>query len=397
MLNRDRVSKSGYYPLIIRVIHNRRKKLIYSSYRLKPEEFDDMEQKVIWNNTSPYTKYRVDEMNRFITSQKKEMQQLIERMERQYKGAYTADDMMLKYRKQSGDRYVFAFLEREITAKLKTNRHGTAAVYVSCRNSLRRFVGCRNITFKEINYKFVCDYIDHIRTRGVRENTVHMYLRNLRAICKKAQKQGVAVCKSDPFLDIRMSGVATVKRALPREVIKSIAELDLDANPNLDRVRNLFMFSFYTRGMSFVDMVYLKHSDISNGIIYYVRNKTKQNIQVSITPPLQKLIDKYRSGSIYVLPYLNHNSPDAPYHQYRKALSSINIYLKQIGEMIGLETALTTYVARHSWATIAKTQGASVASISEGLGHTTEQTTQIYLREFDKSVIDEINAKIVVL
>ena len=397
MLNMDRISKSGLYPLVIRVIHNRHKKLIYSKFRIKESEFDTEMQKVIWNETCSYSKREAENMNHFITSQKREIEQLVNRMERQYKNDYSADDIMIRYYKQIGDHYVFTFYEREIVTKLNSKRDGTAAIYISSRNSLKRFAGTHNITFKEITYKFVCDYIDFLRARQISDNTIHMYLRNLKAIRNKARKQGITICKYNPFTEIKTNGMPTVKRALSKETIKSIAKLDLSTNKTLDQVRDIFMFSFYTRGMSFVDMVFLKHSDISGGTIYYVRHKTRQNIQVAITPPLQKLINKYRNDSIYILPYIKQNHPNTPYHQYRKALSSINIYLKQIGKMLGLDTPLTTYVARHSWANVAKAQGVPIISISEGLGHTTEQTTQIYLRAFDRSVIDEINSQIVTL
>lgn len=397
MLNTDRVSQSGLYPLVIRVIHNRRKKLIYSQYRIRESDFDSGAQKVLWNEEGFLSKQQVDEMNRFISNQRREIVQIIDQMERQSKQDYSVIDIISKYKKHSSEHYVFNFYEQEISSKRESKREGTASTYISSRNSLKRFVGNRNIMFKDITYKFICDYIDYLHARRVCDNTIHMYLRNLRAVYNKARKQGIPVSKNYPFSDIRTSVLPTVKRALSKEIVKSIAELDLSTNKTLDLVRDVFMFSFYTRGMSFVDMVFLKHSDIVGGSIYYVRKKTKQNIQVAITPPLQKLIDKYRSDSAYVLPYIDQACSDTLYHQYRKSLSTINFFLKQIGDLLGLDTPLTTYVARHSWANVAKAQGAPIATISEGLGHTTERTTQIYLRAFDKSVIDEINAQIVSL
>ena len=159
--------------------------------------------------------------------------------------------------------------------------------------------------------------------------------------------------------------------------------------------RDLFMFSFYARGMPFVDIVFLKHDSIINGIIYYERNKTGQRMQVRVIPPLAALIEKYRSSYPYVLPYITSFSDRTSYMQYRYALGNVNRLLKRLGRRLHLPLVLTTYVARHSWATIAKEEGFSIASISEGLGHTSEATTQIYLQSFNSEVIDKINEQVV--
>ncbi|EYA59407.1 phage integrase family protein [Bacteroides fragilis str. A7 (UDC12-2)] len=147
--------------------------------------------------------------------------------------------------------------------------------------------------------------------------------------------------------------------------------------------------------MPFVDIVFLKHDSIINGIIYYERNKTGQRMQVRVIPPLAALIEKYRSSYPYVLPYITSFSDRTSYMQYRYALGNVNRLLKRLGRRLHLPLVLTTYVARHSWATIAKEEGFSIASISEGLGHTSEATTQIYLQSFNSEVIDKINEQVV--
>lgn len=399
MLNTDRISVSGYYPLVIRVICNRRKSLIYSPYKLRKEDFDPHSERAVWRRgvADGVSKKQVEEINRYLAEQMLEIERLLDRLERLNGGVYTVENILAGYRNLSCDRYLFSYMEKEIETKRGAGRDGTASLYESTRNSLLRFTGPRKIAFRDITYKFISDYIDHLQARGVSRNTINMYLRNLRSVYNKARKEGLTPLKASPFMDIKMNGLPTVKRALPKETIRQIAHLDLSHDPGLECVRDLFMFSFYTRGMSLVDILFLKHSDIASGVVYYVRNKTKQNLQVAVTAPLQTLIDKYRSDSPFVLPYLKPDNPEPLYRQYRKALSTINLKLKKIGEMIDLETPLTTYVARHSWASVAKTEGAPIAAISEGLGHTTEKTTQIYLRAFDRSVIDQVNEMVVTL
>ena len=191
-------------------------------------------------------------------------------------------------------------------------------------------------------------------------------------------------CES-PFRELKLQTQETAKRALCKHDIARIVSVDLSSEPLLDRARDLFMFSFYARGMPFVDIVFLKHDSIINGIIYYERNKTGQRMQVRVIPPLAALIEKYITSF----------SDRTSYMQYRYALGNVNRLLKRLGRRLHLPLVLTTYVARHSWATIAKEEGFSIASISEGLGHTSEATTQIYLQSFNSEVIDKINEQVV--
>lgn len=170
-----------------------------------------------------------------------------------------------------------------------------------------------------------------------------------------------------------------------------MASLNLTQKPHLEIARDLYLFSFFSRGMPFVDVVFLKKPE--DGIDYN-RRKTKQWLRISVTAQLESLIKKYDNHSAYVFPILKDNSSRALYEQYRLALGRTNRNLKVLGKMLGLKTTLTTYVARHSWATAAKNTGAPISVISEGLGHTSESMTQTYLKEFDQSILDEMNQKV---
>lgn len=397
MLNTDRKSVSGYYPLVIRVIHNRKKKLIYSPYKLRESDFDDERQKARWNEKGQYSTKQIQQINRYIEAEKRQIERIIIALHKAMTGIFDIRDIAAMHGANKVYKHLFEYIDKEVQSKINTHRFGMAKLYRTTKESIKRFTKERDVLLKEINYTFVSDYIDFLRGNGIKENSIQMYLRNLRSIYNKARKEGLITVKDSPFEDIKMNGTTTIKRAVNKDVMRRIAYADLSANKEMERVRDLFMFSFYTRGMSVVDMLYLKHSDIRNGNIYYARNKTNQNIQIAITEPLQKLIEKYRTDSIYVWSYLTDSSKSSLYRQYRNALTQINKYLKRIGTLLGLDAPLTTYVARHSWATIAKDEGISIAAISEGLGHTTEKTTQIYLKSFDCSMIDEVNAKIILL
>ena len=149
--------------------------------------------------------------------------------------------------------------------------------------------------------------------------------------------------------------------------------------------------------MYLVDIVYLKRENIKNNIIIYPHKKSKQILQIAVNEPLQRIMDKYAHNGEYVLPILDKNSVKSLYHQYRMSLSRINRNLKIIGEGIKCGITLTTYVARHSWATQAKSLGAPTSVISEGLGHSSESITRIYLTELDTSITYKLNEKIIKL
>lgn len=395
MLNTDRSSVSGLYPLVIRVIHNRRKKLIYSGFKLRKIDFDPLSERVLWWADSPFKKAHAKKMNFFILSEKSSLERSISRLYKQGTENFTLETLSTQLARSRGEQYVFVYAANEILLKHASGRFGTAGLYQSTVNSLKRFCPKESLTFREITYRFLCRYICFLEKSGVCANTIHMYLRNLRSIYNKARREGAALGSINPFNEVRMNVLPTVKRALPKESIHRLSILDLSDNRRLEIARDLFLFSFYTRGMSFVDIVLLKKSDIIGSAIYYSRAKTGQPIRVGIIPALQSLLDKYDNDSVYVLPFIGSSHGELSYTAYRKLLSLVNSSLKEVGRMLGISTPLTTYVARHSWATIAKQEGASIAAISEGLGHTTEKMTRIYLRSFDAGIIDDINMRVV--
>lgn len=394
MLNTDRARNDGTYPLIVRIIHNRSKKMIYTPYHLFQSDFDSGTQKVVCGGESGLTKQKCNEINRYLKESREQLSRILIRLEREIPNGYSADHIIENLSTQQTTKYVLPYFEREIATMRSAGRFGSATLYNSTMNSLIRFVRNPKFTFKDIDFRFISDYVAHLQGENISRNSINMYLRNFRSVYNKAQKDGLIHLKKSPFADFSIGVTQTVKRSLSKDVIRRIAYCDLPFNSTLSLVRDIFMFSFYTRGMSLVDMVYLRHENIVGGVIYYKRNKTGQQLQIAISIPLRELIERYHSSSPFVFPILKEGSSESLYKQYRSALNQINNSLKRIGTILGLEDKLTTYVARHSWAMIAKTEGVSIATISEGLGHTTEKTTQIYLKAFDRKIIDEANAKI---
>lgn len=187
----------------------------------------------------------------------------------------------------------------------------------------------------------------------------------------------------------------TVKRAVALDTIRRIRDIDLSAHPSLDFARKVFMFAFYTRGMSFIDIAFLKKKDISNGVLTYSRSKTKQHLSVRIEPATRNLIDSFGNNETsFLLPIITDEYGDYE-RQYENAYYRVNRNIRKVGEMLGLETKLTLYVARHAWASIAHSNNVSVSTISKAMGHDSERTTIIYLQSLDSSSVDKANGDII--
>ena len=177
--------------------------------------------------------------------------------------------------------------------------------------------------------------------------------------------------------------------------IKRMKNLDLSLQPNLEFARDMFLFSFYTRGMSFIDMAHLKKKDLQNGFLSYRRRKTGQQLVIRWEKCMQEIVGKYPEDSLspYLLPVLKCPFKDTHKH-YRNVMSGINRNLKEIARLADISFPLSMYCARHSWASAAKGKNIPISVISEGMGHDSEATTQIYLASLDNSVVDKANAQI---
>ena len=214
-------------------------------------------------------------------------------------------------------------------------------------------------------------------------------MRNLRSIYNRAVEKGLII-QMNPFKRVYTGVDVTNKRALPISVIKDILYLKLERDA-LIFARDLFIFSFYLRGISFVDIAYLTHDNLKGGYLVYRRRKTNQELSIKWEPCMQEIVNRYHlKGSKYLLPILNENSTDLR-HQYLTMSHNVNRKLGQIGRVLNLPHPLTMYVARHSWASAAMNKRVPLAVISQAMGHDSEKTTKIYLSALDKSEIDEAN------
>mgnify|MGYP002522362791 CR=1 FL=1 len=309
---------------------------------------------------------------------------------------YSIDDIAKEIQQLPPSQSVFAFFQQQIAKKEQMQCVGTKNNYTSAANRFMEFRGHEDLAFSQMTTEMIEMYQAWLWNRGIGQNSVSFYLRTLRTLYNKAVDAGQAP-PNDIFTHVQTANVRTAKRSISVNDIRKIERLDLPRGSSLDKARDLFLLSFYLRGMAFVDMAFLKKSDLKCGLVSYNRRKTHQNLNIEWMKPMQAIIDKYAEqtkDTPYLLPMLT-GKETAPYTAYRKVEYNTNYNLKKIGQMVGLKIPLTTYVARHTWASVALHMNIPIAAISEGMGHNSYKTTQIYLQSLDVATINEANERII--
>lgn len=373
------------------IIHERKVRQLLTKYKVLPNEWDE--------NRSMVTTSQKSERKSFILSIRERIRWDVERLtkiDRKLDAnglTYTADDVIDEFNRYAHEYSLFNFME-SIIAKLKQNgKVRTSETYKSTLNSFRKFRQDEDIMLDCITSETMESYEAWHKNRGVAPNTISFYTRILRAVYNRAVEDDI-IENHNPFRHVYTGVDKTVKRALPLAVIKKIKTLDLSLTPALDYARDMFLMSFYLRGMSFIDMSFLKKTDLKNGYVTYRRRKTGQQLIIEWTKEMQMILDKYpENKSEYLLPVIR-NPGINERCTYRNTGYNINHNLKRIAEMVGVTIPLTLYVARHSWASAAKAKGIPLSVISEGMGHDSEATTQIYLGSLDISIVDKANSLI---
>ena len=380
--------------LYYHIIHQRKLRWISTDYHVYPEEWNARKSSVIVSNSNNRQAH-LQLIQSQIDWEMKQMQCIIHDKEMDG-GSYSVDDLANEIQQLPTSQSVFTFFRQQIAKKEQMQCVGTKNNYTNAVNRFIEFRNQKDLTFSQMTADMMEMYQAWLWNRGVGQNTVSFYLRTLRTLHHKAVEAGQAT-SNDIFAHVQTANVRTAKRAISVKDIRKIEKLELQIGSSIDKARDLFLLSFYLRGMAFVDMAFLKKSDLKCGMVSYNRRKTHQNLNIEWIKPMQAIIDKYAEqtkDSPYMLPILT-GKETSPYTQYRKVEYNTNYNLKKIGKMIGLKIPLTTYVARHTWASIALHMNIPIATISEGMGHNSYKTTQIYLESIDVATINEANRRII--
>ena len=310
---------------------------------------------------------------------------------------FTVDVIIAEYHRQSTDGTLFRYMEQTVARYLSQGQHRTSETYAATLNSFKRFRSGADVHLENIDGRLLEAYESYLRQRGLSANTISFYLKHLRAVYNRAVDENL-VTDRRPFKRVYTSIEKTAKRAVTLNVIKRLKTMDCSLHPSRRFARDMFLFSFYTRGMSFVDIAYLQKKNLKGNILSYRRKKTNQQLTLYWEPCMQEILRVYAAerSSPYLFSIIK-CTENSPRRQYQNALFLVNRHLKEIGKELGLHYPLTMYCARHSWASIAHAEGIPVAVISEGMGHDSEKTTQIYLASLKSEVIDKANRKILKL
>lgn len=308
--------------------------------------------------------------------------------------AYTSDDVIAEFRRYARECSLFGYMESLILALRKNGKVRTSETYRAALSSFREFRNGEDIPADCISAEVMEAYEAWHRSRGNSPNTVSFYTRILRAVYNRAVEDGLTDDRS-PFRHVYTGVGKTVKRALPLSAVSRLKELDLSGAPRLGYARDMFMMSFFLRGMSFIDMAFLKKSDLRDGRVTYRRRKTGRQLTIGWTEEMQRILDRHPANPTrYLLPIITEEGPGER-RAYRGANCSINRSLKKVAALAGMSLPLTMYAARHSWASAAKAKGVPLNIISEGMGHDSEAATQVYLASLDACVLDKANAMII--
>ena len=392
LLRTSKILKNGEHPIVLRVIKDRKTKFLFTGLSCSADLWD-------FKENIPKKKHPNKlKLELFIDKKRVEAQNVILDLENEVED-YTTEHFKRAYKVSTKKVKVFKYFDETIARLEKTDRIGYANIFQATKNSLLKFCNETEIEFSDITQSFLNKYEEKFLQRGVSLNSVFVFMRTLKTLINYARKEGVVKETYNPFKEISFTKyrrIKTQKRAITREQIRAIAKLELEPETSIFHSRNYFMFSFYNRGINFIDIAFLTWENVKNNRLTYTRKKTKEQFTIGMLDPAIQILDYYKEiyydgKESYIFPILNSNHKSARTIDNRidKVLKIVNSDLKEIATLAEIDEKITTYVARHSYATIMKRSGISTALISESMGHDSEKTTKIYLDSFESNVLDE--------
>ena len=388
----DVKSKSEVSPLYLQFYHEGRRKKVTTGVAVNSRFWDDSTQQL--TSDCPNR----DELQVRLNEQIRAYEKKIRRLEAL--DIPVTFETLLERKANDGRLTVEDGFSEEIKRLETLGKINSATKHKYALNLISRYKPS-SIALEAIDTDYLKGLELFLRQRGNSDNSIATRFAIFKAIYNKAIREGKINAKQNPFNLYQVGSLwaKTRKRAITKKDVQRLAELDLERGSRLSyRVfaRDIFLFSYYTAGMNFTDIATLRYCDVVNGRLSYSRNKTQKLLSFRLMPKALEIIEKYsrseHSSDDYIFPILDkreHITPQQIFNRTHKVLRKVNRELKVLGELIGLQIPLTTYVARHTYATVLKRSGVNIAIISESLGHSDLSTTQIYLDSFENSQIDE--------
>jgi integrase/recombinase XerD len=399
ILDERRLKEDQIYPVIIRITHNRKNSSLATGVRVR---------KPNWNSNCcqiERSEPNYQQLNLTITEFYIKVQKLIHQLETECQFSFETLKERLSPTPVMRKPIVIqptvaSFAAKLIKEMFDINKAGNALIYRTASNRFLNYCNNANLLFNEVDYILLEGFRNHLISSKVKQNTISNYFRTIRAIYNKAIKAKIVDRSSYPFLDIPIKVERTAKRAINIKELKALAILSLKEQSPAWHARNYFMFSFALRGASFTDVAYLKVDNIRKGYIVYRRRKTGKELRVKIFPFTKQLINTYKTNSKYLFPILSDDVIEDSLQAKNilfQWIKTSNKYINRLGKDCKIEEDITSYVTRHTFATIAKKKfGYSNEVIAECLGHEYgNKITNTYLDSYDQSLIDEVNERLI--
>jgi integrase/recombinase XerD len=398
ILDDRRFREDETYPVIVRVIYNRKNSSIATGIRVNKSHWNASTHEVERTNSnykdlnlalSEFFLKVQKAIHQLETEQAFSFETLKERLTAGYKAPKVATSALFN-----------TYAQTLIDDLIELNKAGNAMVYKVAVNRFNLYVANPKLKFIDIDYNLLEGFKRKLLKDGVKQNTISNYFRTIRAIYNKAMKAKLVDRSHYPFLDITIKTERTAKRAITIDELVKIANIELKPKSQKWHARNYFFLSFALIGASFTDLAYLTPANIKKGRLTYKRRKTGKELNIKLHPYAEKILSQYKGmSSKYLLPILPaHTVEDSMRAKalLMQAIKLTNKYLERIVKDCKLECEVTTYVARHSWATTAKRLGVPIELIAEAMGHEHgNKITNIYLDSFDQNVIDDANGKVI--
>ncbi len=388
IMQRTKQLSDGTFPIVMRIIKGKKSKIISLGFSCKKEEWDGTRFTKKFKNSA--------KRNLVLSNYESKALTILDNCE--VEGIdFSLNDFEAKFRgKENSNITVLEIWKDKISDLVKAGKTGNARAYRDTMNSFFKFESNHSLSFKEITLTKLTKYETYLRSNNNTNGGISIKMRTFRALYNDAIKKEIVSRDYYPFKDYNISALKTEgnKRALTSEELSLIKNLDTSLYPDLNHAKNLFMFSFYSRGMNFIDMLTLKWTDIQDEKIIYTRSKTKKRFVIKIIEPIELILNQYSSEtSKYIfdmMPTRNLTPMQVEYHK-DKVLKKFNNDLKDIAKILGIKKNITSYVARHSYATFLKMNNVSTDMISESMGHANVNVTTTYLKQFENDVIDDAN------
>jgi len=390
-MDKRRPYADGRFPIIIRLTEDQKSTSISTGIRLFTLEWDYQKGKVTKNHPDSKN-LNLHLKNKILELEKKA---LILQTASDTPSPSRVRETLLNQRK-TGEITFHEFASTEIKVLRDQERFGNAKSYEAALNRLTKFTG-NTLLLNKINYTLICDFEAHLLKDGLTKNSVAVYMREIRALLNKAIKKELLDKATYPFNKYIIKGEKTVSRAITKDDLEKIRAYTLVEGSKLWHSRNILFLIFNLIGISFIDLALLTNDSIQNGRIVYRRRKTGKIYSIKITPEAERLLNYYSGESKYLISTFNLDavSKSEEIEIIHQKLKVCNKYLKNLGKLLSLPIPLTTYVARYSWANIAKASGYSKDLIAEALGHEYGNAiTGIYLDSYGDEVIDGVNEKV---